>query len=159
FFVKPATVFAPRVLKDGSDSVGALGALNRVYLNIGLFSEEWELHFNPLIGGKPTTPIEIAVARQNSGYWLATEQPTVNLALFFLKSTAPHYLSATAEGKAYLMADAETMNRGKTAFAEHCARCHSSKAPPVPEAVGLTAGGGCSGKDYLVCWNKYWDWT
>ena len=40
------------MLKDGSDSVGALGALNRVYLNIGLFSEEWLLHFRPLIGGK-----------------------------------------------------------------------------------------------------------
>ena len=36
------------MLKDGSDSVGALGALNRVYLNIGLFSEEWLLHFNPV---------------------------------------------------------------------------------------------------------------
>ena len=34
------------MLKDGADSVGALGALNRVYLNIGLFSEEWLLHFN-----------------------------------------------------------------------------------------------------------------
>ena len=39
------------MLKDGSDSVGMLGALNRVYINIGLFSEEWLLHFNPLIGG------------------------------------------------------------------------------------------------------------
>ena len=46
FFETPDTVWTPRVLKDGSDSVGALGALNRVYLNIGLFSEEWLLHFN-----------------------------------------------------------------------------------------------------------------
>ena len=38
-------------LKDGSDSVGRWSALNRVYLNIGLFSEEWLLHFNPLLGG------------------------------------------------------------------------------------------------------------
>ena len=52
------------MLKDGSDSVGALGALNRVYLNIGLFSEEWLPHFNPLVGGKPITPIEIASAQQ-----------------------------------------------------------------------------------------------
>ncbi len=52
FFVAPSTSYSPRVLKDGSDSVGALGALNRVYLNIGLFSEEWLLHFNPLVGGK-----------------------------------------------------------------------------------------------------------
>ncbi len=41
FFQAPSTTWTPRVLKDGSDSVGALGALNRVYLNIGLFSEEW----------------------------------------------------------------------------------------------------------------------
>ena len=50
-FAKPATVWTPRVLKDGSDSVGALGALNRVFLNIGLFSEEWLRHFNPVLGG------------------------------------------------------------------------------------------------------------
>ena len=30
FFEAPGTVWTPRVLKDGSDSVGALGALNRV---------------------------------------------------------------------------------------------------------------------------------
>ena len=52
FFTPPSTTWTPRVLKDGSDSVGALGALNRVYLNIGLFSEEWLLHFRPLIGGQ-----------------------------------------------------------------------------------------------------------
>ena len=46
FFQTPDTVLTPHVLKDGADSVGALGALNRVYLNIGLFSEEWLLHFN-----------------------------------------------------------------------------------------------------------------
>ena len=47
FFQTP-NVWTPHVLKDGADSVGALGALNRVYLNIGLFSEEWLLHFRPL---------------------------------------------------------------------------------------------------------------
>ena len=81
FFQKPDTVWTPRVLKDGSDSVGALGALNRVYLNIGLFSEEWLLHFKPLVGGKPISPIEIGVARKNSAYWLATEAQTPSMAL------------------------------------------------------------------------------
>src|SRR5690606_12343050 len=38
-------VKTPRVLKDAADSVGVLGALNRVYLNIGLFSDEWLEHF------------------------------------------------------------------------------------------------------------------
>lgn len=156
FFTPPATVFSPRVLKDGADSVGALGALNRVYLNIGLFSEEWLLHFNPLIGGKPTTAIEIEVARKNSGFWEATEKQTPDMALFFLKSTDPHKLKDAPGGTGYLTKDASMLNRGKVVFAERCARCHSSKLP-VP-AEGLDPGG-CSGKDYMTCWNKYWAWT
>ena len=43
---------------------GLLGALNRVYLNIGLFSEEWLLHFNPVVGGKTITPIKIAIGAE-----------------------------------------------------------------------------------------------
>ncbi len=156
FFVAPATVFSPRVLKDGSDSVGALGALNRVYLNIGLFSEEWLLHFNALVGGKEVSPIEIAVARKNSSYWQATEAQTPDMALFFLKTTAPHKLKDAPGGTAYLTKDAAVLNRGKVAFAERCARCHSSKLPTP--AAGLDPGG-CSGKDYLNCWGKYWAWT
>jgi hypothetical protein len=156
FFIPPSTVYTPRVLKDGSDSVGALGALNRVFINIGLFSEEWLLHFNPLIGGKPTTPIEIAVARKNSGFWLATETQTPDMALFFLKSTAPHKLKDAPGGDKYLTTDQATLDRGKMVFAEKCARCHSSKLPP--SAPGLDPGG-CSGKDYLTCWNRYWTWT
>ncbi len=150
------TVWSPRVLKDGADSVGALGALNRVYLNIGLFSEEWLLHFNALIGGKKVSPIEIAVARKNSVYWQATEQQTMNMALFFLKSTDPHYLKDAPGGDKYLTNDHAMLNQGKVVFAERCARCHSSKAP-VP-AQGVDPGG-CSGAHYLDCWNKYWAWT
>ncbi|MEO8049027.1 MAG: hypothetical protein ABI833_01310 [Acidobacteriota bacterium] len=156
FFTPPATSYSPRVLKDGSDSVGALGALNRVYLNIGLFSEEWLLHFNPLLGGKPITPIEIAVARKNSAFWLSTEVQTPDMALFFLKSTAPHKLRDAPGSDKYLTKDDTVLNRGKILFAENCARCHSSKLPP--SAPGLDPGG-CSGKDYLTCWGKYWNWT
>jgi len=79
-FEKPGTVRTPRVLKDGADSVGALGALNRVYLNIGTFSEEWLRHFNALVGGKPVSPITIADARQNSAYFKATEAQTFDMA-------------------------------------------------------------------------------
>ena len=156
YFVAPATAFSPRVLKDGADSVGVLGALNRVYLNIGLFSEEWLLHFNALVGGKTTTPIEIAVARKNSVYWQATEAQSPNMALFFLASTAPHKLKDAPGGAQYLTTDAATLNLGKTVFADRCARCHSSKLPtPAP---GLDPGG-CSGADYMNCWNAYWAWT
>jgi hypothetical protein len=156
FFEPPSTVFTPRVLKDGADSVGVLGALNRVYLNIGTFSEEWLLHFNALVGGKPVTPITIAAARKNSTYFEATEAQTMDTARFFLKTTGAHKLADAPNGEKYLSKDATVLTRGKVAFAENCARCHSSKRPEP--AVGLDAGG-CAGKDYLGCWQKYWAWT
>jgi hypothetical protein len=156
FYVAPATVYSPRVLKDASDSVGALGALNRVYLNIGLFSEEWLLHFKPLIGGKRVSPIEIAVARKNSAYWEATEAQTADMAVFFLKSTEPHKLAEAPGGDAYLTKDMAQLERGKKVFAENCARCHSSKLPVPVEGLDPD---GCAGKDYLTCWEKYWRWT
>ncbi len=156
FFQKPNISWTPRVLKDGSDSVGALGALNRVYLNIGLFSEEWLLHFNPVIGGKPISPIEIASAEKNSSYWQATEAWTPHTAWFFLQAAKPDRLKDAPGGAKYLTADAAVLDRGKTVFAETCARCHSSKAPKP--AVGLDPSG-CAGPGYLQCWNNYWAWT
>jgi len=155
FFQKPDTVWTPRVLKDGSDSVGALGALNRVYLNIGLFSEEWLLHFRALTGGQPISPIEISVARKNSAYWQATETQTPSMALFFLKASNPHHLKDAPGGEAYLTKDQATLTRGKTVFAERCARCHSSKLPERDTVVGLDPTG-CAGPGYLECWNRYW---
>jgi hypothetical protein len=156
FFQPPSTVMTPRVLKDGADSVGVLGALNRVYMNIGLFSEEWILHFRPLVGGKSITPIEISVANKNSVYWDATQQQTPDMALFFLKSTAPHHLKDAPGGAAYLTKDSAVLDHGKTVFAERCARCHSSKIPTPAEGLDPN---GCSGSDYMHCWSKYWMWT
>ena len=156
YFKRPNTVWTPHVLKDGSDSVGVLGALNRVYLNIGLFSEEWLLHFNAVAGGKPISPIPIATAEKNSAYWRATEAGTPDMALFFLKAGRPDKLADAPGGSRYLTADAAVLDRGKTVFAETCARCHSSKAP-VP-APGLDPAG-CAGPGYMQCWNKYWAWT
>ncbi len=156
FFEKPDTTWTPRVLKDGSDSVGALGALNRVYLNIGLFSEEWLLHFQPLLGGRPITPIRIADAKKNSVYWQATERQTPYMASFFLKSTDPHLLKDAPGGARYLDADAPALERGKVVFAERCARCHSSSLPVLPAGLDLE---NCNGKDYPGCWDRYWAWT
>lgn len=153
FFQSPNTVWTPHVLKDGSDSVGALGALNRVYLNIGLFSEEWLLHFNPLVGGKPISPIEISSAENNSSYWKATEAQTPDMALFFLKSTLPHDLKDAPKGEDYLTKDQTILARGKTVFADRCARCHSSKLPTPAEGLDPS---GCAGPGYLDCWNRYW---
>lgn len=156
FFSPPDTVWTPHVLKDGADSVGALGALNRVYVNIGLFSEEWLLHFNPLVGGKPISPITIATMRKNSSYWGATEAQTPNMALFLVKASAPQRLAQAPGGRKYLQADPRTIERGKIVFAETCARCHSSKAPTPPAGADP---GACAGKNYLACWDRYWEWT
>lgn len=158
FFVKPDTVFTPMVLKDGSDSVGLLGALNRVYLNIGLFSEEWLLHFNPVVGGKTITPIPIATAQKNSGYWQATELGTPDMARFFLKAAQPDRLRDAPGGKTYLTAPAATLARGKQVFADTCARCHSSKAPPPPAELKLDPDT-CAGAGYLACFKRWWSWT
>ena len=157
FFEAPSTVWTPRVLKDGADSVGALGALNRVYINIGTFSEEWLLHFNALVGGKPVSPIRVADARKNSAYFKATEAQTLDVARFFLKATASHKLADAPGGDRALSTNEQELTRGKIAFAENCARCHSSKTVPPP-LPGLDPDG-CAGKNYLQCWNTYWEWT
>ena len=149
-------VRTPRVLKDGSDSVGALGALNRVYLNIGLYSEEWMLHFNPVIGGKTVTPIRIADARAKSPYWQATEKGTPATALFFLKAGRPDRLAAAPGGAAHLTASPDTLKLGRQVFADTCARCHSSKGPVPPEGKGLA---NASGPDYLKHFKAWWGWT
>ncbi len=153
FYHAPGTAYTPRVLKDGADSVGAMGALNRVYINIGTFSEEWLLHFNPIVGGKPVSAIPIAVARQNSAYFAATEAQTFATAAFFLKTTDPQHLSDAPGGAKYLSTDQTVLTRGKAVFAENCARCHSSKAPAA--VAGLDPDG-CAGPKYLDCWNTYW---
>ena len=94
--------WTPRVLKDGSDSVGALGALNRVYLNIGLFSEEWLLHFNPVIGGKPITPIEIAERRRTPATGRRPKPGRRTRRWFFLKAAKPDRLKDAPGGAKYL---------------------------------------------------------
>jgi hypothetical protein len=154
-FDPPHTAWVPRILKDGADSVGGLGALNRVYLNIGVFSEESLRHVSPMVGATQQTPLDIAVARQNSAYWQATEQQTPNVAQFFLKSTKPHRLKDAPGGKDYLKASPDTLRKGKFVFAENCAHCHSSK---LPSGTPLDPGG-CAGRDYLSCLDQYWEWT
>jgi hypothetical protein len=148
YFIPPDTVLTPHVLKDGADAVGILGALNRVYLNIGLFSEEWLLHFNQLVGGKPITPIPIATARANSTYWNANELQTPDLALFFAKTAPPDSLRGAPGGDAYLLReDDPRLTQGKQVFARTCARCHSGKLPELPEDKT---------PDH---WDAYWEYT
>ncbi|WP_454063649.1 hypothetical protein [Candidatus Nitrospira salsa] len=125
----------PHILKDGADSVGILGALSRVYINIGEFHEEWIQHFKPIVGGKKQTPMDVATAKENSVYWQATEQRVGNLASFFLKAAGGHHLKDAPGGQAYLTNDESVLNRGKFVFADNCAGCHSSKLPKPHDTV------------------------
>ena len=156
YFAAPDQVWTPHILKDGSDSVGALGALNRVYLNIGLFSEEWLKHFNPVVGGKPIDPITIAGAQKYSAFWRATEAGTPNIARFFLRTAQPDALAAAPGGQAYLAKDAALVTRGRDVFADTCAACHSSKQPPAPTGASL---GGAIGADYMQRFRAWWRWA
>lgn len=145
-------VKTPHVLKDGSDSVGVLGALNRVFVNIGLFSEEWLRHFRPLVGGKEISPIRIKVMTENSAYWQATVNQTPDMALFFLKTAQPDKLKDAPGGASHI--DDSKLDQGKTVFAENCARCHSSKQPPKLCMLGTT----CNPGDMVENSGEYFDW-
>src|SRR5262245_27135721 len=73
---------------------------------------------------------------------MQTEKRMPNMALFL--GTYDSFPLASAreierdgkpgkDGKEYLTTDAAVLNRGKIAFADHCASCHSSKRPdPMP---------------------------
>ena len=90
----------PHVLKDGADSVGLIGALSRVYVSIGEYSQEWLRDHNALVGGMPQRPFEIAKAQKNSVYWQATAERMPNLAKFLMKMQGPKLADAPG-GKAY----------------------------------------------------------
>jgi mono/diheme cytochrome c family protein len=132
--------FVPHILKDGADSVGVPGATIRVYVNIGMFHQQWLECHEPLLGlrpvaGSPATgiqtqkPFDVAKAHQNSVYWQATEQRLENVKLFFLR-IKPMHLADAPGGKDYLTKDAQVLDRGKLVFAQECVQCHSSKQPP-----------------------------
>lgn len=120
----------PHILKDGADSVGFAGAVLRVYVNIGMDSQDWLLRHNALIGLTAQKPFEISTARRHSVYWLATATKAANVAKFFAR-LKPMRLEDAPGGNAYLTKDPEVLRRGKLAFAGSCARCHSSKQPPA----------------------------
>jgi hypothetical protein len=79
-----------RVLLDGADSIGAFGALARVYLNIGTYYEEWNTRTNPVIGFRPQRPFALETCQRNSVYWQVNEKyRSVYLAEFFTQEHKP----------------------------------------------------------------------
>lgn len=130
FFTNGQTSSAvPHVLKDGADSVGLAGALSRVYVSIGEYSQEWLRDHNVIVGGWAQRPFDVTRAGKGSVYWQSTQDRVPNLAKFLLTMQSPHLADAPG-GRELITHDAKVLERGKLVFAENCARCHSSKQPP-----------------------------
>jgi mono/diheme cytochrome c family protein len=123
----------PRLIKDGADSVGFFGAVLRVYVNTGLFHEHWLETHQLLFGFSKQEPFSICRARDESPQWRATAAMLPNLKRFF-ERIEPMHLADAPGGDAYLTRDRALLDRGRTAFAQHCAGCHSSKQPPKDTA-------------------------
>jgi len=128
----------PHILKDGADSIGVVGAVLRVYVNEGLYSQQWLTDHDPLLGLRPQRPFSVEQAAKNSVYWQATSDRVGNVARFFARMK-PMRLEAAPGGPAYLTSDEAVMSRGKTVFADTCAVCHSSKQPPAGIDSGTDA--------------------
>jgi hypothetical protein len=147
------TLKVPHVLADGADSMGLLMASTRVYVNEGCMHDLW------MAKAWPINPVDIKESlRRNfepgefdlihearkdvNSPWMQTERRMPNMALFL--GTWDSFPLASAkeieregkpkkDGKDYLTTEAVVLTRGKIAFADHCARCHSSQRPdPMP---------------------------
>ena len=147
----------PRVLLDGADSIGVFGALARVYLNIGTFSEEWLRCDNPVIGFRPQRPFSVAACDANSVYWRTAEKYRIRYlkAFFTLRNAKPSTAQGSTsvpdgstqtpvenattapmklvfagdEGQGIINQEKEQAAAGRSVFLRNCAICHSSKQP------------------------------
>lgn len=128
----------PRVLIDGADSIGVTGALSRVYLNIGTYSEQWKHLHNPVIGFKPQRPFALKTILEKSIYWQTAEEFRIpQLRSFFTFRNEANgttvsqamKLAHAPGGKAIIAVEAASAAQGRDVFLKHCAVCHSSKQP------------------------------
>jgi hypothetical protein len=165
--------YVPRVLFDGADSIGAWGALARVYLNIGTFWEQWIQIHNPLVGFEPQKPFKIKDCEEHSVYWEATQERVAPLRDYFLKISSPMPLTAAA-GASHKMEkvdpiklgalparekgrriDVSQLAKGRQVFANNCIVCHSSIQPPERDLALTEEAYGTPGvkKDPVELWD------
>lgn len=126
---KTANRPVPHILVDGADTIGVVGALGRVFINIGTYSEEWLRCHNAILGLRPSRPIRIQDALENSSYWAATIEQMPAMAAYLARAGQPMPLAAAPGGAQYLWESPRVVARGKEVFAENCFACHSSKQP------------------------------
>ena len=129
-----------QVLKGGEDSVGDHLALIRVYVNIGMCTEEcWVPNF-PVPGTlellqpdeATQKPFRIKQCYQDCEAWNHADAKMTDLAAFLITGGPTYLLDAVdvdgTPGSAYV--DLEKVPAGRKVYAENCASCHSSKLAP-----------------------------
>jgi hypothetical protein len=147
------TLKVPHILADGADSMSLLMASARVFVNEGMMHDLWvsttwalnpfDLKESLRRNFEPGEFDLIGTARKDpNSPWMQTERRMPNMALFLstydsfpLKDAkeAEQNGKPHKDGKDYLTGDAEVLKRGKIAFADNCAACHSGKRPdPMP---------------------------
>jgi mono/diheme cytochrome c family protein len=140
------------ILKGGEDSIGALEAIQRVYINIGSCAEQcWVNHLDDVRQLDPQsrnfgqTPFDIGQCRRDCPSFRAIEDRLPDILAFLsskesdatdLARARQAVRRATAPRAVYTEADLErdldkqfapgSVERGREVFAERCARCHSS---------------------------------
>lgn len=133
--VKKAKTLA--VLKGGEDSVGEHLALIRVYVNIGMCTEEcWTPNF-PVPGSffgdqAKQQPFRIEQCARDCEAWNYADAKMPDLAAFLITGGPTYLLKAKdvdgTPGSAFV--DLAKVPAGRQVFARECAGCHSSKFAP-----------------------------
>jgi hypothetical protein len=140
------------LLKGGEDSIGLKEAVQRVYFNIGVCSEEcWVNHLTDFRQIDPNqrnfgqTPFDIGQCRRDCPNFRAIEDRLVDLEAFLVsKEARAADLSAALDTNHDGLVDklekgsefkefgfgVGSVARGKAVFARNCARCHSSQPEP-----------------------------
>ncbi|MEK6806652.1 MAG: hypothetical protein AABY95_08385 [Pseudomonadota bacterium] len=125
------------VLKGGEDSVGDVLALIRVYVNIGMCTEEcWTPNFpkpGSFFGEKAKQqPFSIEQCARDCEAWNHADAKMPELGLFLMTGGPTYLLKATdvdgTPGKKHI--DLAQVPAGRKIFAKECAGCHSSKFAP-----------------------------
>nr|MBV6628395.1 hypothetical protein [Oceanococcus sp. HetDA_MAG_MS8] len=125
------------VLKGGEDSVGERLALLRVYVNIGMCTEEcWVPNF-PVPGtffGEDAAqkPMRIEQCARDCDAWNYADAKMPDMAMYLLAGGPFYLLNATdvdgTPGREFI--DLEQVPQGRKVFARECAQCHSTRVPP-----------------------------
>jgi len=125
------------VLKGGEDSVGEHLALIRVYVNIGMCTEEcWSPNF-PVPGTffgdeSKQRPFRIAQCAKDCEAWNHADAKMPDLAAFLITGGPTYLLKAKdvdgTPGAAFI--DLKKVPQGRQVFARECAACHSSHVAP-----------------------------